>query len=439
MKNKKSLIAIIALLLVVVVGATIAYYTSSTSFENVFNTGLYKVVVTEEFVSPDNWAPGETIPKTVTSTNEGTVPAAVRISYTEVWEDENENDITSQITPNPAIINFDNTNDWTLSNGYYYYNYILNPEDVTSSFISGVTLDPNLNSVTCTGTGNTRTCEATNQATGATYKLTLTIETVQADKYQEVWGTNVSITEKPPAITYISRQVEGEITPGDIIGIGETEDFYVISSNSTKTVLLAKYNLLVGNVLEEDWNSSVIPTSTAGYGLQNEDVIGYNASTIGWQGTTSFASTRYWLNGNDLKNPYNENDTIYNDISNNRFKYRSDNSIAYPYVYDSNSNIYQYISGQDGYVNKLIEMGAPSTITGRLLSYEEANSSTSITDNGESIIINGTSYWLGSIQYNNIWSVDASHSALDASNSWIDYELYMCIRPVIEIPTSELQ
>ncbi len=196
MKKKKSLIAIIALLLVVVVGATFAYYTSNTTFENVFNAGKYKVTLTEEFESPDNWVPGETIPKTVTAKNDGTVPAAVRVSYVEKWEDLEGNDITSQVTPNPAIINFDNTSDWIQDGNHYYYKYILEPNDTTSSFISGVTLNPNLNSVTCTGEGNTKTCEAQNPASGAKYKLTFTIDTVQYDQYQSVWNTNVSITEK---------------------------------------------------------------------------------------------------------------------------------------------------------------------------------------------------------------------------------------------------
>ena len=199
MKKKKRIITTLGLLLVVVIGATFAYYTSNTSFENVFNAGKYKITLTEEFVSPDNWVPGETIPKTVTAKNDGTVDAAVRISYTEQWTKEIdgvETDITSQVSPNPAIINFDNTDDWTLSNGKYYYKYILKPTDETSSFISGVTLDPNLNSVTCTGEGNTKTCEARNEASGAKYKLTFTIETIQYDVYENEWNTNVEITEK---------------------------------------------------------------------------------------------------------------------------------------------------------------------------------------------------------------------------------------------------
>ena len=178
---------------------------------SIFNAGKYKITLTEEFVSPDNWVPGETIPKTVTAKNDGTVDAAVRISYTEQWTKEIdgvETDITSQVSPNPAIINFDNTDDWTLSNGKYYYKYILKPTDETSSFISGVTLDPNLNSVTCTGEGNTKTCEARNEASGAKYKLTFTIETIQYDVYESEWNTNVEITEAPeppaPGITWVN-------------------------------------------------------------------------------------------------------------------------------------------------------------------------------------------------------------------------------------------
>lgn len=157
MKNKKSLIAIIAVLLVVVIGATFAYFQSSASFENLFTTGTYKVVTTEVFESPTNWAPGEEIPKIITSTNEGTIPAAVRVSYTEQWLDENNQDITNQVDEGTAIINFDNTSDWELVDNYYYYKYILEPGDMTSSFIRSVTLNPNLNGVTCTTSQDEKT------------------------------------------------------------------------------------------------------------------------------------------------------------------------------------------------------------------------------------------------------------------------------------------
>ena len=201
MKNKKTLFAVL-LTLFLVIGVTIAYFQSSASFENIFNTGTYKVVTTEVFESPDNWKPGEEIPKTITTKNEGTIPAAVRVSYTEKWEDKNGTDITTSIPEGAVVINLDNTSGWTKEGNYYYYNYILNPNETTSSFIKSVTLNAQLGSgddIDCTPSqdGKSVTCEATDPLYGAKYKLTLTKETVQADKYQEVWNTQVNIIERP--------------------------------------------------------------------------------------------------------------------------------------------------------------------------------------------------------------------------------------------------
>ena len=448
MKNKKTLIAIIAVLLVLVVGATIAYFQSSASFENVFNTGTYKVVATEEFVSPDNWKPGEEIPKTIKTTNEGTIPAAVRASITEQWIKEIdgvETDITNQVANGTAIINLDNTDYWTHEGNYYYYKYILEPGDTTKSFIKSVTLNPNINGATCVASqdGLTQTCESNNPALGATYKLTITKETVQADKYQEVWNTNVSITEKPPAVTILSG-TKGNLQPGDKIGIGDSEDFYVISSDNSengKTLLLAKYNLYVGKKYDENGEYiGMIQSSESSYGLQSELAIGgYFQDSA--SGIVPFSSSNYWIENDTLISPYNENNTII--IENNQEEHYEYNegSKAHPYVYDENSNIYQYISGENGYVNRLKEMGAPSTITGRLLSYNESVNLESVEDNGISIIHdNHQSYWLGSS--NKVEFIDL----IFIGNPWVDsyyyYEdtnQYGCgIRPVIEVYTKDI-
>lgn len=222
MKNKKKIVAIIAVLLVVVIGVTFAYFQSSVSFENLFTTGTYKVVTTEVFESPDNWKPGEEIPKTITTKNEGTIDAAVRVSYTEQWLDENNQDITSQVAAGTAIINLDNTSDWTKEGNYYYYNYILKPNETTSSFMKSVTLNSNLgDDVTCTTSqdGLTKTCESSNPALGGKYILTLTKETVQADKYKEVWGNSVPNIDK---IDYVYAEYgDGENRDGLITSISE--------------------------------------------------------------------------------------------------------------------------------------------------------------------------------------------------------------------------
>ena len=89
-KNKKPIIFMLLLVAVsIIVGGTIAYYTSSDTFENEFDTGTYKIETQEAFVSPENWTPGTTTPKTVIATNKGTTPAAVRIKLTPSWKDAN--------------------------------------------------------------------------------------------------------------------------------------------------------------------------------------------------------------------------------------------------------------------------------------------------------------------------------------------------------------
>ena len=197
MKNKKSLVAIVLLFLFLLIGATIAYFQSSASFENEFNTGKYKIVTKEVFESPSNWQPGEEIPKTITTKNEGTIPAAVRVSFTEKWEDSDGNDITNQIDDGTAIINLDNTSDWTKDGNYYYYNYSLEPGGVTSSFIKSVTLNPDLNDVSCTSSqdGKGQRCISTNKVNGSKYTLTLTKETVQYDSYKELWNNSPNISK----------------------------------------------------------------------------------------------------------------------------------------------------------------------------------------------------------------------------------------------------
>ena len=183
-KKKKSLIAVIVLLCIGLIGITFAYFQTTGNFVNLFNTGTYRVVTTEVFEAPENWAPGQEIPKTITSTNEGTIPAAVRVKYQEKFEDLQGNDITDQVTSNPVTVNLDNTDDWTKDGDYYYYNYPLAPNKTTSSFIKSVTLDSNLNDIQCTTSqdGSSQTCRSTNNAVGKVYKLIITKETVQYNK-----------------------------------------------------------------------------------------------------------------------------------------------------------------------------------------------------------------------------------------------------------------
>jgi hypothetical protein len=90
--------------------------------------------------------------------------------------------------------------DWIAhTDGKYYYGKAINPNQTTTSFIEGVTLNPNLSTTSTCDNGTstvvdghtvtTKTCETTIDGLGkATYILTLTVDTVQYDKYDTVWS-----------------------------------------------------------------------------------------------------------------------------------------------------------------------------------------------------------------------------------------------------------
>ena len=218
MKNKKPIIALGALAVVGLIAGTIAYFTSEATFDNVFTTAVYKTKSTETFTSPDNWTPGQEVPKTVITENQGTIPVAVRVTTSEKWEDESGRTIDTSVIGgieaalpnNPkkiAILNLDNTSDWTYdaaTRAYYYKRALAAADnsgstpvyDKTNSFLKSVTLNPDLpvesNCVeNVEGSTTTKTCTTTIDGLGkATYTLTLTVETVQYDQYKAVWFAN---------------------------------------------------------------------------------------------------------------------------------------------------------------------------------------------------------------------------------------------------------
>lgn len=227
MKNKKPIIALGALAVLGLIGGTIAYFTSEATFDNVFTTAVYKTKSTEVFSAPDNWLPGETVTKTVTTTNEGTIPVAVRVSTSEKWTLENGTEITmphtfdmgTDVTTDDVRYESDRdlvTLNYNASKGtkwlnstntetdkhLYYYKKLAAGASTETSFLDGVTLNANVATDTqCTTNGVvgegtvTKTCTTGIKGLGkATYTLTVTVETVQADQYQAAWG------ETAPAI-----------------------------------------------------------------------------------------------------------------------------------------------------------------------------------------------------------------------------------------------
>ncbi len=241
-------------------------------------------------------------------------------------------------------------------------------------------------------------------------------------------------------ITYINRQNTGQITAGDEIAI-DTEHFYVVSSDSTNTVLLAKYNLLVGDVFDvsdpgphESYilNKTLSPSDT-GYGLQSSTAKGYDDSSQQYIGVVPFSGTAYWDDGaGNLLSGYTGS------YSGNPYPnvYRSNMSIVAPLIdYTSNlaqNNGYTIAFYVEEYVNTLKGLGAPDTMIGRLLNQEEAQSFASST-NG--IVYNGTSYWLSSVSSGGyVFSIKPHMSGGITFKLASGYG----VRPVIVISTSDI-
>ena len=406
-KNKKPITIAAFILAISVIGATIAYFTSTATFTNIFQTGTYKVVTTEEFESPENWAPGEEIPKTITSTNEGTIPAAVRVSFTKQWYDSETNQPIADIPDNITEIIFDNTNDWIRHGDYYYYRYPLQPGQTTTSFIEGVKLSSSLNGVTCTPSNNglTQTCQSTIDIGGNKFKLTLTKETAQYDRYKEIWNVGNIL---PPVITLGNGVDPSDLNVGDEVCIG-AECFYYIGANGNNAKLLAKYNLNVGH---NTYNDGTVGRQHALSGSEaaNENEI---------YGNVKYANSTVLWNG--------ANDDIYDDTYTGYPDYNAANSPDYSIAY--------YV---ENYENLLKSFGAKN-VNARLIKMSELTglgcTSSTCPTTGANSFVTDVNYWTGSsAATTEVYAVQTDGTI----NSTFSYQVFYGVRPLIEMPIADI-
>ena len=214
MKNYKPIaFSLLIIGVLCVIGYTIAYYSTSDSFDNKFYASDYVVEVEETFESPDHWEPGDTAPKEVIATNRSEFPVAVRIKLTPSWEDANGDPLPIFDSDDnlAAIVNFapDFTSKWTYIDGYYYYIYPLEEDESTTSLLESVTFNKKVNSgstTNCQTTNGVLKCTSTlNDYAGGKYKLKVDIETCQYNKYEQVWGTYIYYWSTPTLMShYIS-------------------------------------------------------------------------------------------------------------------------------------------------------------------------------------------------------------------------------------------
>ena len=422
-KNKKSLVTAVVALVIVVIGVTFALFFSSSTRNNLFNVGNYNVVMNETITSPSNWMPGEQIAKTITATNNGNIQAAFRVKVTESWKDASNNDITSSVPSGTVTIDFINKHDWVYNedDGYYYYKWIIEPGDTTSSIISGVTLNADLmGNATCETVNGNYVCTSNlNGLAGAEYTVTFQKETVDYSKYQQYWDTEQSIVAYQYLYTLPEGRTVENLQVGDEICVegDTTECFNFIGYDGNNIKLLSKYNLNVGNNIQP-----------GAEGVQNSLAIGYNSDSSTkvnnyWPASVAFSETIYW-NSSGLKPEYGTSypadvyDIDYNEATGNNY------SVAY-YV--------------ENYKNTLESYGL-TVNDARLLTYSEATDSSIGCDSSNHScpttgFITNTSFWLGSTSGGNyVWGVFSVRFSTDN----FDDDRYSGVRPVIVISKSEV-
>jgi len=207
-KNKRALLfGGVLCLAFAAIAITIAYNQDRSILANNFGTSVYKTVTTEEFVGPDNWAPCQEVPKTVTVKNEGNVDVAVRISYEEYWRGSDGIDLSSQRDGvNLVNIVFQNENDWELRpDGYYYYKDTLAPGEETTSLFEKVVLSCDANTAidnVCAETETGTVCDKPVNMPGmnCTTNLGGEMECVTFHTYDDYNGANYHLRIKAETI-----------------------------------------------------------------------------------------------------------------------------------------------------------------------------------------------------------------------------------------------
>ncbi len=281
MKKKSLIMIVLTLVCIGVLSGTIAYFTATSTFNNEFASKPYGTKVTEYFISPDNWTPGTTTDKTVNVENTGEVPVAVRVKFEEKWTDSNGKELPLEIEvngkmENVAILNLkqDYISKWTLIDGWYYYNNDLQSGETTSDLLESVTFNPNVAaSANCVKTNNEVTCTSTGEGyDNATYVLTITIETVQADVRYDYWDCRSSLYEKIVENVYPDNQASTYVSSSDGIDFtkGSSEEngkgIYVIArtKNNSYPIYYYRGDVDDNNVLFANLCWKIIRTTDTG-------------------------------------------------------------------------------------------------------------------------------------------------------------------------------
>jgi len=148
MNRQRGLVLIFSIVLSIVigVGSTYAWFTSSDVKVNPFKSPAlpFNFVITEEFTPPGTVDPGDKITKVVNAANTGELPGFVRLLvFAEIVSADG-----TILSGNPgAEFTYDglNTTDWKYGgDGYYYYLGTIAPGETSPNLFTGVTISSGL-------------------------------------------------------------------------------------------------------------------------------------------------------------------------------------------------------------------------------------------------------------------------------------------------------
>ena len=415
----KMFILTMLILLVSVAGISYAYFTiqitgNDTASSMRLRTANMSLVYNDvQIVSGEYVTPGWSDTKTLTVTNNGNVTAY----YTIIWRD-----LINEIINNELVIS------------------------ATCSSTSGScpTISETVVPTTNPEGHNINVKKNIEIPVGVTHTYTLTaefIETGSNQNYNQNKYFNGTLNIAEGKDVTLRRMGTDTSTGLPVVKVG-TEEFLdltnaidyssfdsafktVINYDSSKSILLAKYNLYVGLTCTASGINKCTPidTSVSGYGLQSSN-IGYSGSypAIGIVPFSGSSNTYgYWdSGGSGINSTYG----TYTNRANNIYDADCVTAPNYSVAFYNNAGNASYSVAYyvENYINTLGIDG-----TGRLLTYPEANALTQTQRN------NGKYYWLGSAASN----IEVFHENLYSSR--FDYVGSFGVRPVIIVNTSDIQ